>query len=146
MSVTRRDPNTIFLGGERTEINDRACSEAIMPGQLVELFNSAGVIRFRKHATAGGATAPIVATEMVMLGKGISDASAAGDLIECSHLHRGATAWMWIASGQDITAGEQLESAGDGTLRVLASGTPLFTAEENKENVTVLTRIRVSTI
>jgi hypothetical protein len=50
---------------------------------------------------------------------------------------------MLIASGQNIAYGQKLESAGDGTLRALAAGTPLFVALESKPTVTVLTRIRV---
>lgn len=147
MSVTQNDPNTIYLGplqGGRTIINDKACSEAITPGMGVELFNNGGIIRFRK-ATAALAGA-LVATEASMLNKGVDDAYAANDLIEVSALEKGSTAWMLIASGQNIAAGNQLEHAGDGTLRILASGVPVFTAQENKPNVTAQTRIRVEAI
>src|SRR5690349_6270605 len=146
MSITRNNPNTVFLGGDRTVINDLAASEAITPGHLIDRFNNAGVIRFRKHATAGGAVAPIVALDQSMLNRGVDDAYAAADLVEAAALHKGATAWMLIASGQNITAGQKLESAGDGTLRALASGVALFSALENKPTVTVLTRIRVEAI
>jgi hypothetical protein len=146
MSITRQNPNTIFLGGDRTQVNDLAASAAITPGHLIERTNNAGVIRWRKHATAGGDTAPAIATDQSMLNKSVDDDYAANDLVEASILHAGATAWMLIASGQDIAAGQKLESAGNGTLRALASGTALFTALENKPTVTVLTRIRVEAI
>jgi len=146
VGTTQNPPNTIFLGGERTQINDRAASETITPGHLVELFNNAGVIRFRKHSTAAVATERLVATEMNMLNKGVDDAYAANDLVEVSALQGGATAWMLIASGQNIVAGQKLESAGNGTLRALAAGVALFSALENKPNVTVQTRIRVEVV
>jgi hypothetical protein len=146
MSITRYAPGTVFLGGNRVQIGDLAASEAITPGHLVDRFNSGGVIRFRKHATAGGATARLVATEQANVGKGIDDAYAANDLMEVSALATGAEAYMFIASGQNIAAGNKLESAGDGTLRILASGTALFSALENQANVTVLTRIRVEAL
>lgn len=146
MSVTQNAPNTIFLGGERTQINDKSASEAITPGHLVELFNNAGVIRFRKHATAGGNTGRLVATEMAMMNKGVDDAYAAGDLVEVSAGRGGSTFWMRIASGQNIVAGQKLESAGNGTLRAIAAGTALFSALENKANVTVETMIRVEVV
>lgn len=146
MSITRLDPNTIFLGGERTQINDLAASEAITPGHLVERFNNAGVIRFRKHATAGGDTARLVATDHTMANKGPDDAYALNDLVEVSAGRGGSTFWMLIASGQNIVAGNKLESAGDGTLRILASGVALFSALESKPNVLVLTRIRVEVV
>lgn len=144
MAITRLDPNTIFLGGDRTIVNDKACSEAITPGMCVELFNNAGVIRFRK-ATAALAGAQI-ATERTMLNEGVDDVVPVGDLLEVSVLHKGAAAWALIASGQNIAAGNDLEHAGDGTLRILASGVPVFTAQENKPNVTAQTRIRVEAI
>ncbi len=144
MSITQSNPNTVFLGGERTQLGTLAASEAITPGMLVERFNSAGVIRIRKHATAGGNTSRLVATEMTMLNKGIDDACAANDLIEVSALQPGAAAWMFIGS-DTIVAGDKLESAGNGLLRKLASGTAIFTALENK-TVTAQSRIRVEVL
>lgn len=146
MSITRSNPNTVFLGGERVQIGDVAVSEAVIPGHLVERFNNAGVTRWRKHATAAGATAPAVATDQAMLNKGVDDVYAIGDLAEVSVLQKGGTAWMFIASGQNISYGNKLESAGDGTLRILAAGVALFTALENKPTVSVLTRIRVEAL
>lgn len=146
MSITLSNPNTVFLGGERVQLGVLAASEAITPGHLVERFNSSGTIRFRKHATAGGDTARLVATEQAMLNKGVDDAYAAADLMEVSAGQGGSTFWMLIASGQNIAAGNRLESAGDGTLRILASGTALFSALENKPTVTVTTRIRVEVV
>jgi hypothetical protein len=146
MSITRYNPNTVFLGGDRTQINDLAVSEAVTPGHLVERFNNAGVTRWRKHATAAGATAMAVATEQSMLNLGPDDAYAANDLAEVSVLHKGATAWMFIASGQNITFGQKLESAGNGTLRALAAGVALATSLENTGAVTAQTRLRVEAI
>jgi hypothetical protein len=54
---------------------------------------------------------------------------------------------MLIASGQTIAAGDLMESAGNGTLRVLAAGVPLFRAEEVKTAAfTGFTRIAVMAI
>lgn len=145
MTITRYDPNTIWLGGNRVEVNDLAASEAITPGHLVDRFNNAGVIRWRKHATASIACAKAVATEQSMLNLGVDDAYAANDLVEVSILEPGATAWMFIASGQTITAGQKLESAGDGTLKAFNAGVVLFSALENK-TATALTRLRVEAV
>lgn len=145
MSITRTDPNVVFLGGDREQINDLACSEAITPGHLVERFNNSGVIRVRKHSTAGGASS-LVATDHSMANKGVDDAYAANDLLEMSAAKSGSAWWMLIASGQNIAAGDKLESAGNGTLRILSSGVALFTALENKPTVVVQTRIRVERI
>lgn len=142
MTITRRDPNTIWLGGPRTEIGDFTAKAAITPGHMVERVNTAGVWQWQKHATAGGATNAI-ATEQNMLNLGVDSAYAAGDLVEVSELAGGSYVWALIASGQNIAYGNKLESAGDGTLRILASGVALFQAVETKATVQVLTRIRV---
>lgn len=141
MSITRNDPNTVFLGGDRTQINDMAAKAAITPGHLIERVNTAGVTRWQKHSTAGADISQVVATEQAMMNKGVDDDYAIGDLVEASALHKGATAWLLVASGQTLVYGDGLESAGDGTVRKLASGTRLFTALEAK-TTTALTRIR----
>lgn len=144
MAITRSNPNTIFLGGERIQIGDLAVSEAVTPGHLVERFNSSGTIRWRK-ATADIAGPAAVATEQAMINKGVDDAYAANDLAEVSVLQKGGSAWMFIASGQNVAAGDLLGSAGGGTLKTGAT-VARFTALENKATVTVLTRIRVEAI
>ncbi len=145
MAITRSNPNTVFLGGERVQVNDLAASEAITPGHLVDSFNSGGVHRWRKAATASLGYAKAVATEQSMLNKGVDDAYAANDLVEVSILSPGATAWMFIASGQTIVHGNKLEAANDGTLKIFSAGVALFKALENK-TATALTRIRVEAV
>jgi hypothetical protein len=142
MSVTQNDPGTIFLGGDRTQVGDFAAKAAITPGHLIERVNTAGVWQWQKHATAAAA-ANTVATNQSMMNLGVNDDYAAGDLVEASIVHKGSSWWMFIASGQNIAYGDGLESAGNGTLRILNAGVRLFTALETKANVTVQTRIRV---
>lgn len=144
MSVTRFDPNTIFLGGEQTVVADLAASEAITPGHLVERYNNGGIIRWRK-ATTDIAGPPAVALDHSMANKGVDDAYAAADLVEVGIGHKGAAYWMYIASGQNVAAGDLLGSAGSGTLKTGAT-VARFTALENKPTVTVLTRIRVEAL
>lgn len=144
-SLTALPPNTIWLGGPRTEIGDFTAKAAITPGHLVERINTAGVWQWQKHSTAGGNTARTVATEQNMVNLGVDDAYAALDLVEVSEGAGGTSFWMFIASGQTIVYGNGLESAGDGTLRILASGQRLFQALESK-TATALTRIRVEVV
>lgn len=145
MSITRNNPNTVFLGGNRVQIGDTAAKEVITPGHLVERINTAGVTQWQKHATAGGDCSRAVATEQAMVNKGVDDTYAIGDLMEVSILEPGANAWMLLPSGQTIVYGDGLESAGTGLLRKLASGTLLFKALEAK-TTTAATRIRVETV
>jgi len=144
MTITRHDPNTVFLGGTRTQIGDLAASEAITPGHLVERFDNGGVIRWRL-ATTDIAGPPAVATEQAMVNKGVDDAYAANDLMEVGIGHKGSAWWMFIASGQNVAAGDLLGSAGSGTLKTGAT-VARFTALESKANVTVTTRIRVEAL
>lgn len=146
MSITRYNPNTVFLGGERVQIGDLAASETIRPGHLVDRFNAAGVVRWRKHATASIAVAKAFATEQSMLNKSIDDDYAVGDLMEVSILAPGATAWAFLASGQTIVPGNKLESNGDGTLKIFGSGVVLFSALEAKVSTSPVTRLRVEAL
>jgi hypothetical protein len=148
MSITRLDPNTIFLGGDRTIINDLACSIAVTPGMLVERFNNGGIIRWRPSTTAGLAGQAAIAVDHLMANKGVNDNYAIGDLVEVSVLHKGATAWAFIASGQNVNAGDLLGDNGSvvpGTLKTSPT-VARFIALENKPTVSVLTRIRVEAI
>ncbi len=143
MSITRYNPNTIFLGGDRTMVNDLAASATIKPGHLVQRFNNAGVIRWQV-ATADVAGPPAVADDQPELNKGVDDTYALNDLMKVSILHKGAVAWMLVASGQTVVAGALLGSAGDGTLKTSPT-VARFTALENV-TATALTRIRVEAL
>lgn len=134
MTVTRYNPRTIHLGGDVTWVNDLPTSEAITPGHLIERHSEGGAAKFRKHTTAGGDTAPIFALNQPELNLGIDDNYADGDLMSAAFGHRGSTFYAIIGSGVNVAAGAQLESAGDGTLRALASGVPLATAIEDTDN------------
>lgn len=148
MSITRNNPNTVFLGGDKTDVNDLACSIAVTPGMLVERFNNGGIIRWRPSTGNGTAKPPAVALDHAMANKGVDDNYAIGDLVEVGILHKGAAAWMLIASGQNVAAGDLLGDNGSsvpGTLKTSPS-VALFTALENKPTVTSLTRIRVEAL
>lgn len=149
MAVTQTDPGTIYLGGGvRTLVNDLATAEVLTPGMLVERFNNAGTVRWRKHSTAGGAAVRAVVQEAGMLNMGVSGSYAVNDLVEVGEGTPGSTWWMIIPSGQNIAAGQKLESNGDGKLRALASGVALYASLENKDNSVpvVDARIRVEQI
>lgn len=145
MSITRYNPNTVFLGGDRTQVNDLAGAAVLTPGMLVARDNVAGVIRW-KVAAADIAGPPAVVTEMAMLNKGVDDNYAIGDLVEVSILHKGAAAWMFIASGAAVEAGDLLGSHGTSGQLKLSATVALFSALENKTATAALTRIRVEAI
>jgi hypothetical protein len=145
MSITRLNPNTIFLGGNRVQVNDLAASEVITPGQIVERFNNAGVIRWRKNTIVTGNLPCAVACDHAMANKGVDDTYAIADLVEVSIMEPGASFWGFIASGQTIVAGNQLQTVSGGTLAIYSSGSLVATALENK-TASVLTRIRCEAV
>ena len=145
MSITRYNPNTVFLGGDRTQVGDIATAAILTPGMLVQRDNVGGIIRW-KVAAADIAGPPAVVTEMAMLNKGVDDNYAVGDLVEVSVLHKGGTAWMFIASGAAVEAGDLLGSLGTSGQLKLSATVSLFTALENKTATAALTRIRVEAL
>lgn len=145
MAITRNNPNTIFLGGDRTIVGDLAANTTITPGMLIERDDvGAGVIRW-KLATADLAGSMCIAQDMPYANKGVDDTYAAADIVDACILHKGGTAWCLIGSGQNIAAGDLLGSAGSGLLKSGAT-VALCRALENKPTVTVTTRIRVEAI
>lgn len=147
MAITKYPPNTVWLGGPRTEVGDLSAGEVITPGMLVERYNNAGVIRFRKHSGAGLAGS-IFATEQSMLNKGVDDTYAVGDLMEVTVGAPGTTFWGLIASGANIAAGDKLASAGNGLLGAVGGGIAVAIAIESKNNTAgpANARIRVECV
>jgi len=133
MSITKYPPNTIWLGGPRTEIGDIPAKEIITPGMLVERTSDSNVHKWQKHSVAGG-TGTAFATEQSMLNKTVDDTYAAGDLMEVTEGGHGTNWWAIIASGANIARGAKLESAGNGKLRAYTSGVQAFVALEAKDN------------
>lgn len=133
-------------GGPREDEQHQA-SEAITPGHLIEPVptgDTAG--QWRKHATAGGDSARIFALERGEMGLGIDDAYAINDYVKAGHFGKGMRVNGLIASGQNLKRGNFVESAGDGTLRVLASGVVLGSVAEDTGAVTALSRVKVDII
>jgi hypothetical protein len=125
--ATRR---VIALLGTPIVLDEDEAAEAITPGHLVE-YSGGNLI---KHATAAGKAARNFALERDEMGKDIDTAYAIGDQVKVGAFHQGQRVLVWIASGQNITKGNYLESAGDGTLRAMGSGVPLAQAVENNNN------------
>lgn len=145
MAIVKYPPNTIHLGGDVTIVNDVAAGVAIVPGMLVERYNSSGTPLYRPclTTTAIGVSASF-ALNQSMLNKGVglpapgvaADAYAIGDLVEVAIGHKGSTFWALVATAAPaIVNGDKLESAGDGTLRKWTTGTPIAQALESLTNV-----------
>ena len=142
MAITPLQPNTIWLGSVSNdrpiEVGDLAAGVAICPGMLIERYVPSGTqVRVRPHATASVATAPNFAVEQSMVNKGVNDGYAINDLVQSKIGRPGNTFWALIPSGQNIAAGQKLESNGDGTLKAYATlGAAIATATESVNNTT----------
>lgn len=121
----------IALQGNPIQYEDWAAAEAITPGQLVNINGSGLLI---KHATAGGAAGRMFAMARDEMGDDIDTAYAIGDTVKVGAFHAGQRVNAFIASGQNITVGTFLESAGAGVLRAFAAGVILGQAVESVNN------------
>ena len=153
MAITKYGPNTVYLGGGSqggdggiTYINDIPAIEALTPGHLLELHDNSGARAWGVHDTADDPCPAIVALDQPFLNKGIDDAYAAQELVLAGALRPGSMFYGIIASGQDISIGERLQSAGDGTLKTAGSGDVRFVSHDGPGAVTVATRIRVEVL
>jgi hypothetical protein len=131
---------TIKLLGEPIQNEDDKAAEAITPGHLVTFDGSGNLI---KHNSAGGICARAFAMEREEMGQDIDVDYAINDTVKVGVFHPGTRVNAFIASGQNLTKGNLLESAGNGTLRVRASGETLGRILETTGAVTTLTRVRV---
>jgi hypothetical protein len=109
--------NTVVLAGDFLRKQGQA-SEAITPGHLVEF---GGAKELRKHATAGGPARKAFALENDLVGKGIDDAYAVGDLVQYGVFQPGSEVYALLGASQTIAKGDMLVSNGDGALRKLTT-------------------------
>ena len=110
-----RDKATIKLKKYLDIINEYDAEAAIIPGELIQL-NSNGNVEV--HDVAGGNLLHMFALEDELQGKGIDDAYAAEDKVQCWVAVRGEEVYAILADGQDIAIGDFLESNGAGELQL----------------------------
>ncbi len=131
----------IALLGTPIYTEEGQATEVITPGYLVEGQTSIAL------STIDGLKAPIrIAMERDEMGRGIGAVGASsldtnavaslsadyaiGDTVKVGAFHAGQRFLGFIVSGQDITADDLLEAAGDGTFEILAGAEPLVRAVE----------------
>lgn len=113
-------PSTICLKGT-FERKEGEASAAITPGHLVEF---GGANDLQVHSTAGGVARKAVALENDLIGKGITDAYAAGETVQYGVFPSGSEFYGILAAAETCSRGDALESAGDGTLQVSSTALP----------------------
>ncbi len=111
-------------------------SAAITPGHLLELASATTV---KVHANAGQNVLPMIALEDELQGNAITDAYAAADRVQCWIPQRGDVAYMILKNGENVSAGDFLESAGDGTLQKHTPDTESLGADSSGNITTIYT-------
>lgn len=111
-------PNTIKIRKYSDVIEEHIAAAAINPGALIEVTS---LDKVQKHATAAGNVMPMFALEDELQGKGIDEAYALGDPVQCWIPNRGDVVLAILADEQNIAIGDLLVSNGDGTLKKYVS-------------------------
>ena len=88
-----------------------ATAVEIKPGMFLEMASATTV---QAHSTAGGNILPMVALEDELQGKGIDDNYDASTKVQCWIPGRGDIVYALLKDGETVTAGDFVESAGDG--------------------------------
>lgn len=151
MAITKLNPNTILLAGTPRIVDEYPASAAITPGELVELHNSGGELKWRPHASADEAITLAVALERSELNDTIATAYASGDAVKVAFLQPGDVFYGLLPSGQDINRAGLMQSNGDGQLKTASAttasgGVARFQALDNIGPITEQTRVRTQVI
>src|ERR1700753_1701589 len=124
MSLTKYPPNIINIHGELDHIeNSQVASTTIVPGMIVETSAVSGVPKWRPHSDPTRQITAAVALSQVMENKGVDFPYSTGDLVQVWYLEPGDIFWASVPSGQTVTAGDFLQSNGDGWLKAATAVT-----------------------
>lgn len=109
------DLTTIKLKSYLDIQKEAVAASAITPGMLVELDSDG---KFKAHDSAGQNVLTIVAIENALEGETIDDAYEADDIVRGWFPQRGEEALLMVKDGENVTAGDFLESDGNGYVQV----------------------------
>ncbi|MBU8908513.1 hypothetical protein [Desertibacillus haloalkaliphilus] len=115
----------------------------IQPGMLVAYDGNGDLV---PHDVAGALTPKYIADMPDYVGGGIDYEYQVGDQVKVQAGIGGTQFYMWLSGGEDVSKGDLLESAGDGTLRGETEGVPLFVALENVSADVESVRIKVEVL
>lgn len=150
--------NKVLMGGQQAaDDKEGEASEEITPGHLITYDTDPET--FALHGTAGGAARPLVAVKAEWSGTNTTDVTpiddpyASGDWMYAKLFDDGNRGALFVGAGgnaggtgadisanYNVSAGDYLVSAGDGTLRALdtgngdAPGAAVFVARESVDN------------
>lgn len=132
--------NQVQLKGEYV-YEEYVAGAAIVPGELVEIYNDAGVATVRRPAGASGSVvAPFFAVEDPLQpksadsvqGRNIGDAYADGEVVRVHMQKPGNLVQGWLADGESVVIGDPLmvETATGSLLKWTATNHVVGFAEE----------------
>lgn len=130
-------PNKIVLKGDPI-VKEGDAASAITPGHLVTRNADGDIV---VHGAAGQNAIPAFADMQDYIGGGIDKAYAVGDRVKFNVHRPGDEVYALLADGENVTPADNLESAGDGTLR---KHTPQAVAEGGAANYTLYQRAIVA--
>lgn len=136
-SSAKAQAETILLSGNnRSKVGEDLSGGAINPGYLLEGAGTGTVVA---HSTASGTSSRTFAIEQSYVGRTIKDAYASGESVSHVAVNSGDDVLAVLAAGAlGITAGDVLESAGDGTLRFQAPSAA--TSESQRQSAVAIAR------
>jgi hypothetical protein len=154
LDLSPRNPRRIYLGGGvgpggrggYTPIDTEPVTGTPKPGMLVEPYNDGGVKKWRAHSSAAGTFAEkAFLLDRMWDNQDIETAYEDGEMALIGIMHPGSLVYAIIPSGENVVAGDPLESNGDGKLKE-GTTAPVARAQETVGAVTADTRIRVEVL
>lgn len=103
--------NVIEVSGEFTRVEHVVGAASIYPGMLCMVNSDDEIV---VHATEGGECEVLIPMEDVFAGNTVDDVLTDGERAQCLIPHSGAVFQGLLESGQTVTIGENLVSAGNG--------------------------------
>lgn len=104
--------NQIHLKGA-FEHDERDAGGTVKPGHLIKINSDGDVV---VHATEGGYADRMVAEIDALQGKTTADSYSSGAKVSINKELPGNEAQMFLKAGENVVIGDELISAGDGTL------------------------------
>lgn len=115
--------NTILVQHFTPIRKEKKAAAAITPGHLLERTSAD---KFQVHSTAGGNAQMIFACEDELQGKDIDTAYAADAVVLANVCRAGDEVFALLKDGENVSIGDYLESAGDGTLQEFTQSSDSF--------------------
>jgi len=120
--------NTIVVKGRGIR-KERQAAAAINPGHLLELVSTGKV---KVHAGAAKNASSMFAIENDLIGNAVTDGYVTDDNVLYESLPPGSEVYARLAAAATaVTVGAFMESAGDGTLRILTTDTATDNTQRN---------------